>query len=154
MAERAAALLDAPWHDLDSAIVSTAGKSIREIFAEQGEPHFRVLERAAMDVALGVPQVIAAGGGWAAEPGNLVAVETRALVIYMSLAPEVAAARLAGTTNRPLLSDAPLETRLAELIAARERYYRLAGVEIAVGSLSLERAAVAVASAARHYGGW
>ncbi|MEO5798272.1 MAG: shikimate kinase, partial [Gemmatimonadales bacterium] len=91
---------------------------------------------------------------WAAEPGNLVAVDARALVVYLSLPPEVAAQRLAGTTDRPLLSDAPLEDRLTELLAVREKYYRLAGIEIAVGSLSLERAAVAVASAARHYGGW
>lgn len=127
---------------------------MKEIFAENGEPHFRALERAAMDVALSQLQVIAAGGGWAAEPGNIEAAETRALIVYLSLPPEVAAARLAGTTDRPLLSDAPLEARLSELLAAREGRYRLAGVEIAVGSLSLERAAVAVASAARLYGGW
>jgi shikimate kinase len=154
VAERAAGMLGAPWHDLDSAIVSTAGKSVREIFSEYGEPHFRALERAAMDIALGTVQVIAAGGGWAAEPGNLEAAERQALIIYLSLSPEIAAQRLAGTTDRPLLSDAPLEARLTELLAAREARYRLAGVEIAVGQLSLERAAAAVAAAARHYGGW
>lgn len=98
--------------------------------------------------------MIAAGGGWVAAPGNLEAAERTALIIYMSLPPEVAAQRLAGTTDRPLLADAPLETRLAELLAAREARYRLAGVEIAVGLLSPERAAEAVASAARLYGGW
>ncbi len=154
MAERAATILGAGWHDLDSSIVTTAGKSVKEIFADQGEPHFRALERAAMDLALETTQIIAAGGGWAAEPGNLESVETRALIVYLSLPAEVAAARLAGSTDRPLLSDAPLEARLTELLAAREKYYRLAGVEIAVGSLSPERAAVAVAAAAKHYGGW
>ena len=154
VAERAAGILEAPWHHLDSAIVSTAGKSVRDIFADHGEPHFRALERAAMELALGVPQVIAAGGGWAAEPGNLEEVETRSLIIYLSLSPEIAAMRLAGTTDRPLLADTPLEARLSELLAAREARYRLAGVEIAVGQLSLERAAAAVAAAARHYGGW
>ena len=124
------------------------------IFADHGEAHFRVLERAAMDVALATPQVIAAGAGWAAEPGNLEGAEARALIIYMSLPPEVAASRLTGTTDRPLLTDAPLETRLTELLAAREARYRLAGVEIAVGELSPERAAAAVVSAARLYGGW
>ena len=98
--------------------------------------------------------MIAAGGGWAAEPGNLEEVETRSLIIYLSLSPEIAAMRLAGTTDRPLLADTPLEARLSELLAAREARYRLAGVEIAVGQLSLERAAAAVAAAARHYGGW
>ena len=153
-AQRAAALLDAPWHDLDASIVATAGKSIGDIFTQNGEPHFRALERAAMMAALALPQVIAAGGGWAAEPGNLEAAETRALIIYLSLSPEVAAARLAGTTDRPLLSDAALEARLAALLAAREARYQLAGVEIAVGQLSPERTAVAIESAARRYGGW
>lgn len=107
-----------------------------------------------MMAALSVPQVIAAGGGWAVEPGNLEAAESQALIIYLSLSPEVAAARLAGTTDRPLLADAPLEARLAALLAAREARYQLAGYEIAVGQLSPERTAVAIESVARRYGGW
>lgn len=107
-----------------------------------------------MDIALGQPQVIAAGGGWAAEPGGLEAAELRALIIYLSLSPEIAAERLSGTTDRPLLSDAPHVERLTQLLAARESRYRLAGIEIAVGLLSPERAAQAVAAAAKHYGGW
>ncbi|MEP6591679.1 MAG: shikimate kinase [Gemmatimonadota bacterium] len=153
-AQRAAELLGAPWHDLDSAIVSASGKSVREIFSELGEPNFRALERSAMDIALAQPQIIAAGGGWAAEPGGMEAAELRALIIYLSLSPEVAAARLHGATDRPLLSDAPHVERLTQLLAAREARYRLAGIEIAVGELSSERTAQAVASAARHYGGW
>ena len=153
-AERAAASLGAPWQDLDAVIALGAGKSVAMLFADHGEAHFRVLERSAMDVALTQPLVIAAGGGWASEPGNIEAAELTALIIYMSLPPEIAALRLTGTTDRPLLTDAPLETRLTELLAAREARYRLAGVEIAVGELSPERAAMAVVSAARLYGGW
>lgn len=107
-----------------------------------------------MDLALAQGGVIAAGGGWAAEAGNIEAVETRSLIIYLSLSPEIAAHRLEGATDRPLLSDAPLEARLTEQLALREARYRLAGVEIAVGGLSVERAAAAVVSAAKHYGGW
>lgn len=154
VAERAAATLGVPWRDLDAWIVGETGKSIVSIFAEQGEPHFRALERAAMDVALREAGVIAAGGGWAAEPGNIEAVETRALIIYLSLAPAEAARRLEGATDRPLLVDTPLEAKLTALLAAREPRYRLAGVEIAVDTMSPDRAAEAVATAARHYGGW
>lgn len=155
VAERAAAKLGAPWLDLDAMIVSEAGKSIVSIFADHGEPHFRALERAAMDVALRQPRtIVAAGGGWAAEPGNIEAIETRALIIYLSLAPDVAARRLQGATDRPLLVDTPLEAKLAGLLAAREHRYRLAGVEIAVDALSPDRAAEAVVTAATLYGGW
>jgi shikimate kinase len=100
----------------------------------------------------GPPSVIATGGGWAVQPGNLAAAESRALSIYLSLPAGVAAARLHGTDDRPLLGSAPLE-RLGELLAERERWYRLAGVEIAADRAP-ELVAEAVATAARRYGGW
>jgi shikimate kinase len=150
-----AALLQAPWCDLDQRIAARAGQSIPEIFAAHGESRFRALERAEMDAVLGeAPQVVATGGGWAAEPGNVTAVGTRALLIYLSLSPAQAAARLAGSGDRPLLAGAPTAARLAELLAARERWYRLADIEIAVGESTLEAVATSIAVAARQYGGW
>lgn len=108
-----------------------------------------------MEAALdGPPQVIAAGGGWAAQPGQVAAAELRALLIYLSIAPDVAARRLEGSTDRPLLRAADSGARLTQLLAARERFYRLAAVEVAVDHATPETAAAAVATAARQYGGW
>ncbi len=155
VAERAAALLGAPWVDLDSRVSEQAGMSVAAIFDAEGEPAFRALECEAMGLALdGPPQVIAAGGGWAAQPGQLAAVELRALLIYLSVAPDVAARRLGGFTDRPLLRDADSGVRLTQLLDARERFYRLAAVEVAVDHATPETAAAAVATAARQYGGW
>ncbi len=129
--------------------------SVAEIFNTDGEHAFRALERGAMESALdSPPQVIAAGGGWAAQPGQLAAAELRALLIYLSIAPEVAARRLEGSTDRPLLRDADSGVRLEQLLDARERFYRLAAVEVAVDHATPETAAAAVATAARQYGGW
>ncbi|MES1259060.1 MAG: shikimate kinase [Gemmatimonadota bacterium] len=154
-APQAAALLDAPWCDLDQRVVERAGLSIPEIFAQHGEERFRALERLAMDQLLDEPpQVIAAGAGWAAQPGNLAAVATRALVLYMSLTPAQAALRVPGNTGRPLLSGEAPERRIAELLAARERWYRLADLEIAVGDAPPDAVAAGIATAARQYGGW
>ena len=155
VAPQAAELLGAPWCDLDQRIVARAALSIPEIFAQHGEARFRELERLAMDEVLGEPpQVVAAGAGWAAQPGNLASVATRALVLYMSLTPAEAAVRLAGSGGRPLLAGEAPEARIAELLAARERWYRLADLEIAAGGAPPDAVAAGIATAARQYGGW
>lgn len=155
VAPHAARLLESPWCDIDQRIVVQARQSIADIFATRGEAHFRDLERTAMEAALAEdPQVIATGGGWAAEPGNLGAVTGRALVIYLSLAPAEAARRLAGSIDRPLLAIGAPDQRMAELLAAREYWYRLADIEIAAGDASPEAVAASVAIAGRQYGGW
>ena len=155
VAPHVARLLDAPWCDLDERIADAAGESIREIFAVHGEARFRELEHHAMTTALDAgPGVIAAGGGWAAEPGNLASVAGRALVIYLSVVPAEAARRLSGSKDRPMLASDASASRLAELLAIREQWYRLADIEIAAGEASPETVAESVVIAARQYGGW
>lgn len=150
-----AAMLDAPWVDLDAEIVAASGRSIGEIFLAQGEAYFRELERGAMAAAVANgPQVVAVGAGWAAQPGNLPAVAGKALVLYLSVTAAEAARRLEGATDRPLLGDRPDEARLAALLAERSAWYQLADLEIAAGGASPEAVAAGVATAARQYGGW
>ncbi len=156
VAERVAAALRAPWCDLDARVAAAAGCSIGELFASRGEAAFRELERRAMHDALAAsPQVIATGGGWAAQSGNLEAAHGRALVVYLAVTPAVAAARLAGVTDRPLLGGDPaeMERRIAGLLAAREAWYRRAGVEVPAAAVASDVAALVVA-AARREGGW
>jgi shikimate kinase len=120
-----------------------------------GEPAFRVLERAAMAHAISEPpQVIATGGGWAAQPGNVAAVAGRALVIHLSIDPGVAALRLAGTRDRPLLAGDAASAQLRAMLDRREAWYRLADLELAAGDAPPEAIAAGVATAARQYGGW
>jgi len=154
VAEQAAARLAASWCDLDTRIAAAAGRSISAIFAVDGEAAFRELERRAMAAALAEPpQLIAAGGGWAAQPGQLDGVGAQALVIYLDVPPGTAAARLAGATDRPLLAAADPAERLGRLFREREAWYRQAPVRIAA-----ERTAAAVAddvaAAARREAGW
>ena len=47
-----AARLGLPLHDTDAAIEAAAGRSISDIFIEDGEPTFRELERAEADLEL------------------------------------------------------------------------------------------------------
>ncbi len=106
-----------------------------------------------MTAALAEPaQVIAPGGGWAAQPGNLAAAELVSLTIYMSVPPEMAARRLGPAVDRPLLAGDPLPT-LEALLTQRAAWYALAGVEVdATGSPDM--VAAGIVTAARQYGGW
>ncbi len=153
VARLAAAELGAPWWDLDQVIASEAGVPIARLFAERGEEAFRELERRAMArILAGPPSVIAAGGGWAAQPGNLDRAEPGAYTLYLSLPPEVAARRLGAASDRPLLAGDPLP-RLREQLAARGPWYDRAGMEIDA-SAAPEQVATAVINAARRHAGW
>ncbi len=148
--------LGAPFIDLDRVIADRVGKTISQIFAETGESRFRALERDEMRRALaGKPCVIAAGGGWAAQPGNLASVETRALTVYLRVSPEVAASRTAATPDtRPLLSGGDAGTRLVELLRAREVFYQRSEATVDAGALPPASVAQEVANLARSLGGW
>lgn len=153
MARFAAERLGVPVVDLDEEIVRETGRRVAQLFEEEGEPAFRERERLAMARALDRPPlVISPGGGWAAQPGQLAEVESRALTLYLYIPVEVAADRLGAALDRPLLAGDPLP-RLRELLAAREPFYRLAGVEIDAAQ-SPELVAAAVVAAAIRCGGW
>jgi shikimate kinase len=149
----AAAALRAEFDDTDLLVAGAAGRPIPEIFARDGEPEFRRLERAAMAAALARPaRVIAAGGGWAAQPGNLEAAGL-ALTIYLSCAPAVAAGRVAGSSGRPLVDPNP-RPALEGLLARRLPYYRRADHEVATDGRDPAEVAADVVALARSHGGW
>lgn len=149
-----AGLLETHFVDLDDSIVRQTGRTIAELFAGEGESAFRALERTAMRGALAEPaQVIAPGGGWAAQEGTLDEAEPLAFFVYLSVTPEVAAARLAEDRDRPLLQGDPYR-RLEQLLHERERHYRRAGFEVATDAMTPHRVAEAVQLLARQYAGW
>jgi shikimate kinase len=139
--------------DIDPNIERATGLTIAELFAQEGEPAFRERERTAVLQALHLPpHVIAPGGGWAAEPGNLEAIGDAALVIHLAVPPDQAAARLEGAGGRPLLAADPV-ARLAALAAVRAPAYARAHAAVPA-----DRPAPLVAgdvvALARRQGGW
>ncbi len=146
--------LGGAFQDLDQVIEQEQGLTVSEIFEQFGEGRFRELEHAAMlEVLAGAPQVIAAGGGWAAVPGRIESVRDRAFTVYLEAAPEIAARRLGDAEGRPMLEGGNLGERLRELLTAREPFYRLAE-----GRVSASRYAQTVAreivALARRDAGW
>ena len=114
--------------DSDQAIEEAAGKSIKEIFDEQGEAAFRSREREFMES--GHPStgcVVACGGGMVAPPGMAELVASKGIAICLSSTPETILSRTKGKTNRPLLNVADPERRIRELLAEREPRYQAVG---------------------------
>jgi shikimate kinase len=146
--------LGAGFVDLDEVIEAMAGMPVTGIFATRGEAAFRELEREAMDAVLTRdPCVVAPGGGWAAQPGNLAAVEGRAMTVYLAISPEGAARRLQGDLSRPLMAGtADPRVTLERLLEAREAFYRLADMEVDAEAGPPLFVAASVAAAARGMG--
>lgn len=121
---RLAARLDAPFVDTDALVESAAGRTIADIFAHDGEPHFRALERDAVARACAVEgAVIATGGGTLLDPENRRRLTAAGPVVCLTAAPEEVVRRVRGET-RPLLAGAPDRlARVRELLAARREAY-------------------------------
>ena len=137
-----AAELDRPFLDTDSLIVESAGRTIPEIFATDGEAAFRALERAAVERALsGPPAVIATGGGAPVDPQSRSRLWQGNLVIWLDAPVETLAARLGnGGAGRPLLATGGPAARLRTLLDQRKPIYAEAHVKLETHSLSPEAA--------------
>ncbi len=121
IAERA----QVPFIDLDVEHERRAGMTIREIFARQGEPAFRAMEREAVGRELEnpAPRVVALGGGSLLDRGlRRQALERGIVLTLTATAPELAR-RVAGSGSRPVLGDTPSEARIIELLEARASAY-------------------------------
>jgi shikimate kinase len=118
-----------PFRDIDRAIESDAGASVREIFARDGEPAFRERERAAVERALAdaAPAVIALGGG-ALEDDATLAATLRHTLVFLDAPVSVLVPRVGGN-DRPLLAGDPA-ARLAALAERRAARYRRAHVVV------------------------
>jgi shikimate kinase len=112
--------------DSDDVIEARTGRTVREIFAADGEAVFRRLESdvLAEALALSEPAVIAAAGGTVLADENRRAMrEGAAVVVWLRADPAALAARVANGEHRPLLDEDPAGV-LARLDAQREPLYR------------------------------
>jgi shikimate kinase len=110
------------FRDTDADVEARAGKSVSDIFVDDGEDTFRTLERQVVADALdSFDGVLALGGG------AVLAEETRArlaghAVVYLSVELADAASRVGFDTSRPLLALNPRAT-LRHLLDQRRPFY-------------------------------
>ncbi|WP_418276785.1 shikimate kinase [Isoptericola jiangsuensis] len=128
-------LLQVPFRDTDSDVERSAGKPVADIFLDDGEPHFRALEREAVTTALATHGgVLALGGGAVMDPLTQDALTGYAsdggVVVFLDVSLAGAAPRVGFNQARPLLVGNP-RARWAELMAARRPTYdRLATLRV------------------------
>ncbi|MBL3665991.1 shikimate kinase [Streptomyces sp. M2CJ-2] len=108
--------------DTDDDIVAAQGRSIAEIFVDEGESAFRAIEKQAVRTALAEHEGVLALGG-----GAILDADTRALlagerVVYLSMDVEEAVKRTGLNAARPLLAVNPRK-QWRELMEARRHLY-------------------------------
>jgi shikimate kinase/3-dehydroquinate synthase len=115
--------------DTDTDVERAAGKSIGDIFVDDGEAAFRVLEHAAVTVALAEHDgVLALGGGAVLDEATQAALgeytARGGVVVFLDVSLAHAAPRVGFNTARPLLLGNP-RARWAALMEARRPVYEL-----------------------------
>ncbi|MGH9039478.1 MAG: shikimate kinase [Acidimicrobiia bacterium] len=131
---RLALRLGRPFIDTDKMVEDRAGKSVAAIFADDGEPAFRVLEAETVREVLDAEPwaVVAFGGGAVLDPVTCDRARERALVVWLQAPPRElarrvsAAQRRSGGLARPLLEAGSPEATLEAIATEREACYRAA----------------------------
>jgi len=133
-----AAQLHYEFLDTDELVEKRAGKSITQIFAQDGEPAFREIERKLVsEMAEWRKKVISTGGGLAANAANLESLKQHALVVCLWASPESIWQRVRNQTHRPLLQGPDALARIRALLEERTPFYRQADVLVNTGMRSI-----------------
>ncbi|MDO8717349.1 MAG: shikimate kinase [Dehalococcoidales bacterium] len=130
--------------ELDKIVVQRAGKSIPDIFQQDGEITFRELEiQATKDIAREKRMVIACGGGIVLNNINIDRLRKDAVIIYLTATPGVIMKRISHDKNvRPLLNVADPALRIKELLKFRRPFYeRAADIKINTSKLDIDAVA-------------
>ena len=141
-----AARLGRPFLDADEHLEARAGRTIREIFAAEGEPGFRERESAVLrELTERGPLVLATGGGVVLREANRERIRMAGFVVWLTADALTLWDRLqtdpVTRERRPNLAGGGLE-EVTHMLAVREPLYRgLANLEINVGELSPDVAA-------------
>ncbi|MDN3297296.1 shikimate kinase [Streptomyces ficellus] len=139
--------LGVAYRDTDADIVAAEGREISDIFIEDGEEHFRALEREAVRAAVAEHTgVLALGGGAVLDAG------TRELlaslpVVYLAMDVEEAVRRVGLNTARPLLAVNPRRQWRELMDARRPLYTQVARAVVATDDRTPEEVAQAVLDA-------
>ena len=115
--------LDRSFVDSDKAIEERTGKRITEIFAEDGEPRFRAIEReVVLELLDSENEIISLGGGSVLNEEIQLRLSKEAGVVYLQVSISNAAPRVGFNKDRPLLMLNPRQ-RWIQLMEERRPIY-------------------------------
>jgi 3-dehydroquinate dehydratase type I len=144
------ARLGRPACDLDALIVERTGRTIADIFANDGEPAFRQIEADTLRAAARRDDspIVATGGGVPTFPANRATMAATGWTICLEASPETLYQRLKDTVEvRPLLQATDPLDHIRTLKATRQPAYALAHWTIHTDRLTPVQAAAEVAHA-------
>jgi shikimate kinase len=127
--------------ELDSLIEQKAGKTIPEIFQQNGEVAFRELEiEVVREVAENIDAVIACGGGVVLNKINIDRLRKECIIVYLTASPRAILQRTSGDENeRPLLKADNRALTIRELLKFRKPFYeRAADITIDTSKLDID----------------
>ena len=137
--------LGVPFYDLDEHITEQEGRSINEIFEEDGEEYFRTKER---DVLREISEenesmLLSCGGGAPCFYNNIRFMNEMGVTVWINTPPEILLGRLRqGKEKRPLLkdlSDEQLKAYIVKKNADRRMYYEQAKVIVDDHVIEIEK---------------
>ena len=139
--KKLAALLGWSFIDLDKKIEEHTGKTIPEIFSQNGEDYFRTIETGLLkDLKSHTNSVISTGGGTPCYSDNMDHMLKTGLTLYLKMTPDQLKSRLSESKGeRPLLKDLDqerLQSFIEEKLADREKWYSQS--EITVEGINLD----------------
>ncbi|WP_353931020.1 shikimate kinase [Okeanomitos corallinicola TIOX110] len=118
--------------DTDNIIIEAAGKSINQIFADEGEAEFRQLESNILaQVCAYTKLTIATGGGIVLKQENWSYLH-HGLIVWLDVPVKILLQRLAEDQTRPLLQDPDPEAKLRSLLEQRQPLYSQADLHIPI----------------------
>lgn len=117
--------------DADDTLERVAGRSIPEVFAEDGEEGFRLLETQVLNQIACIQRLVVATGGGVVTRAENWGHMRQGVVVWLDAPAELLLTRLqADPTPRPLLQTPQPAARLAELLAERNPLYAQADLRI------------------------
>ena len=149
---RLASELRVPFRDLDEMIEESAGKSIPEIFSDDGEEHFRALERSLLvKESQYFKGVMSLGGGALQSQPVTDHLKIYGWLVFLDVPLSVILDRISGDDNRPMLSrgSSPESmtqkeaetTRVKTLLEERLPFYQQAEITVDAGDRPAEEIA-------------
>ncbi|MFQ5953046.1 MAG: shikimate kinase [Candidatus Omnitrophota bacterium] len=131
VAKATAKNLGKEYVNTDDIIEQREGRSINEIFANDGEAYFRKVEKEIVkEVSLQSDQVIDAGGGIVLDEENMSNLRKKGTIICLWADPETIWERTKKYEHRPLLNVEDPKKKIKELLDYRRPFYEKADFHI------------------------
>ena len=126
--------------EMDEKIAEREGKSIPEIFAQNGEAYFRELETSFLrELDMKRNQVVSCGGGVILREENIHLMKKSGKVVLLTASPEVIYDRVKNDEGRPLLKGRKSPEAIRELMEERRvRYEKAADIIICTDGKSVD----------------